>query len=264
MGKYSPLYCLRLEHDYYVDKRCRSIHVQVNSSSVDLLRRRGLIFKQTGVNEWCVLSTCLGQPYVGEDVLLLDLYLSDPAFAYYTEWKDYSPAKMYNLNLPNANSEFTAIVNGETKKLDIGSKFCTAKLKLNNDQFKGKTVENTLKFHSKKAHWEYVLIPRGEHLQPDKELTIVEKAGKIQFSKPAKKMYGNREAWFVKSEEALPLFDYYHYNLSVVTVATPPEVLITLPYPVPGRFLKSKAELMEEAGSPPRTAMIREVCYYEL
>lgn len=52
MGTYRPLYSLRVEHDYYDNLACRALAFRLKAGGVDLCRRRGLLFRQTAVNEF--------------------------------------------------------------------------------------------------------------------------------------------------------------------------------------------------------------------
>lgn len=58
MGTYRPLYSLRVEHDYYDNLACRALAFRLKAGGVDLCRRRGLLFRQTAVNEWTLLYDC--------------------------------------------------------------------------------------------------------------------------------------------------------------------------------------------------------------
>lgn len=58
MDTYRPLYSLRVEHDYYDNLACRALAFRLKASGVDLCRRRGLLFRQTAVNEWTLLYDC--------------------------------------------------------------------------------------------------------------------------------------------------------------------------------------------------------------
>lgn len=54
MGTYRPLYSLRVELFCF----CRTLALRLKAGGVDLCRRRGLLFRQTAVNELTLLYDC--------------------------------------------------------------------------------------------------------------------------------------------------------------------------------------------------------------
>ena len=55
MGTYRPLYNIRIEHEYFDGNICRAMQCRISPSGQALCHRRGLLFRQTGTNEWTIL-----------------------------------------------------------------------------------------------------------------------------------------------------------------------------------------------------------------
>lgn len=104
MGTYRPLYSLRVEHDYYDNLACRALAFRLKAGGVDLCRRRGLLFRQTAVNEWTLLYDCDSAGVdTSSDKVEAEFCITDPAFVLFTDWAALRPENAYTLELP-ANS----------------------------------------------------------------------------------------------------------------------------------------------------------------
>ncbi|MBM6669920.1 hypothetical protein H6B14_03935 [Phocaeicola coprophilus] len=96
MGTYRPLYSLRVEHDYYDNLACRALAFRLKASGVDLCRRRGLLFRQTAVNEWTLLYDCDSAGVdTSSDKVEAELCITDPAFVLFTDWAALRPENAY-------------------------------------------------------------------------------------------------------------------------------------------------------------------------
>ena len=94
MGTYRPLYSLRVEHDYYDNLACRALAFRLKAGGVDLCRRRGLLFRQTAVNEWTLLYDCDSAGVdTSSDKVEAELCITDPAFVLFTDWAALRPRK---------------------------------------------------------------------------------------------------------------------------------------------------------------------------
>ena len=101
MSSYSPLYTLSIRHGYFDDSLCRAFSCTPAPSGQELMRRRGLLFRQTDAGSWTVLCDTAGSgPDTGTDVLELDLAITDPQFVLYTLWENFCPTAAYSLALP--------------------------------------------------------------------------------------------------------------------------------------------------------------------
>ena len=101
MGTYRPLYSLRVEHDYYDNLACRALAFRLKAGGVDLCRRRGLLFRQTAVNEWTLLYDCDSAGVdTSSDKVEAELCITDPAFVLFTDWAALRPENAYTLELP--------------------------------------------------------------------------------------------------------------------------------------------------------------------
>lgn len=98
MGTYRPLYSLRVEHDYYDNLACRALAFRLKAGGVDLCRRRGLLFRQTAVNEWTLLYDCDSAGVdTSSDKVEAELCITDPAFVLFTDWAALRPENAYTL-----------------------------------------------------------------------------------------------------------------------------------------------------------------------
>ena len=101
MGTYRPLYNIRIEHEYFDGNICRAMQCRISPSGQALCHRRGLLFRQTGTNEWTILYDDAGAGVdTLSDVLALELVMADPAFVLYTQWNGFQPSSAYRLELP--------------------------------------------------------------------------------------------------------------------------------------------------------------------
>lgn len=98
MGTYRPLYNIRIEHEYFDGNICRAMQCRISPSGQALCHRRGLLFRQTGTNEWTILYDDAGAGVdTLSDVLALELVMADPAFVLYTQWNGFQPSSAYRL-----------------------------------------------------------------------------------------------------------------------------------------------------------------------
>lgn len=258
MGKYDVLYRLKLEHEYYSDKICRGIDVRVEPSTVKLLQCRGIIFKQTAVNEWCLLGDCsMGIPYAKTDKFLFNLYLTDPSFLNYTKWTDFHPNNLYFLSLPTSHSEFINALRKEEGKKKINSGFCIANLQFNCNSFNDQadTSENILSFQTNEVTWEYEFVNRNLMLGSHYKFKLTEENAKVEFS-----AIDEESSYLIrfKSKNPIKMAESYDYHISLRDEKTNAKLLEEIPFPVPGQFMDFNENTAGEAG----VETIRQVCYF--
>lgn len=249
MNEYRPIYSLSIEHDYYMDKACRSIDIRVSPPGVELMRRRGLLFRQMAINEWAILSGKTNASMDTDiDVLTFDMYLSDPTFVLFTEWQAFEPQKAYSLHLPMASPETVFEISG---KRGIGSGFCRAQLHFTKEM----STHDTLVFHAKKQYWEYFFVARNEHLGNGGRLTLKEAKGELAFSTFEPVELLGRKAWRTISAEPVALRERYGYSLSLFEEM--PDAACShivrmknLPHPVAGSHLGGQ------------DGFLRQICYF--
>lgn len=263
MGNYRPLYHIRIEHEYFDGNICRAMQCRLSSAGQTLCRRRGLLFRQTGTNEWTILYDNAGAGVdTLSDVLALELVLTDPDFVLYTYWNGFQLSSAYLLELPSGQDapEAADAIVEQADKRQIGTGFCTVQLRLTEKIFsdaKAETPETVrLQFHVPEYLWEYLFVPRGgERISPEK-LRLEESGGKLTF-KPFETVteYG-REMLRTVSTDKIPLREQYKYRLRLITVTgegdnRPKQVLLRqVEPPKPGVFLNDDRE------------SIRKICYF--
>lgn len=176
MGTYRPLYNIRIEHEYFDGNICRAMQCRISPSGQALCHRRGLLFRQTGTNEWTILYDDAGAGVdTLSDVLALELVMADPAFVLYTQWNGFQPSSAYRLELPVGQEtlEATGAIVEQSANRQIGKGFCTVLLRLTEEVFssaKAGTPETAcLQFHVPEYRWEYLFVSRGgEKFSPEK------------------------------------------------------------------------------------------------
>ncbi len=256
------MYTLRVEHDYFDGGVCRAIGCGVSPEGAELWRRRGLLFRQTGGNEWAVVfDDAGGGVNAGRDTLLLELHITDPGFVLYTEWADFQPTAAYLLALHDAEDgavEATESIQRIGSKRRIGAGFCTVSLSLTDDLVEaaraGKPKGCRLLFHAPVRRWEYLFFQRdGGRPEPEK-LRLEETGGKLTFPAfEAVNEYGLDGVRAV-SEEAVPMREHDGFRLRLTSVkggdSRPKQVLLKhLQAPEPGRYLS------------PDPQRLRQVCF---
>lgn len=261
--KYSTLYRLKIEHEYYINKVCRSIDVRPTPSTLDLLRRRGLVFRQTEENEWCLLGDCdKASLFIEENEFLFDMYLLDPLFVYYTQWEDLKLNFLYDLTLPILkNGNFIDNVRLNDNKRKVGSGFCLASLRFNRSylgEMPDNIFDNILKFQAKEVLWEYVFINRSNYdllLGMPMGLKLVEQNGIIDFSF----VDGNLYIYRFKSSKPIKISECYDCQISLINEDTKKELLNDIPFPTPGKFMNLNIESANKGETDIDT--IQQVCY---
>lgn len=265
MSNYRLLYRLRIEHDYFVRALHPIVQLKVVASTADLMKRRGLIFKQTDINEWCVIScNSNAEIDIQPDVFILEMSISDPAFFHYTEWASFDPSSLYYLSLPTIETDVTKAIKKEKKrekekenegieknekKRRINSGFCTIDLHFSKAILEGDPITNTLMFHSKELYWEYFFIARNEEYLNEKEIVLKEAKGEVAFSNfNVTEIYGHKALCF-RSESKLKLADIYNLHFSLLELSpnssnTRKVLIRSVAHPVVGRFIAKRTDTL--------------------
>lgn len=250
MDEYCTLYTLGFEHSYNLKKKCQAIDVQINQVSLLIMKRRGLLFRQTKANEWSVFckKADLGK-FDESDVILLNLYISDPTFLLYTEWETFDPIKMYGLTLPvnGGEKDATKLIVKTNKKQGVGWGFCLAELHLS--ALRNLNVENILQFKAKEAFWEYLFISRCNQLPDKTNLKIKEDSNQLLFGTFDCVDFLGTRALRVKSTVVVPMCECYSYVFKLIEdkdSVTTNTILSELPCPKPGTFQSEEKNILRQ------------------
>lgn len=262
MESYHPLYRIIVKHEYFEGKQCSFLQCSLSPQGMLLARQRGLLFRQVMANEWEVLYDAEGAGVdTLNDVLELELSITDCNFVLYTDWKNFNPSISYVLELPLSAEEsdaVSAICPAEGKR-KIGSPFCTIRLHLTEklvQSAKAKTPEVcTLHFHTPTLYWEYIFVPHNEDDNESAgDLLLEDTTGKITFCPLYKTQAYGREVWRTKSVEGIPLRSVFGCRLRLV---------------VKNEKSLSKRLLLRQVRTPElgrfqseRLDCLRQVCYY--
>lgn len=220
MSSYSPLYTLSIRHGYFDDGLCRAFSCTPAPSGQELMRRRGLLFRQTDAGSWTVLCDTAGSgPDTGTDVLELDLAITDPQFVLYTLWENFRPTAAYSLALPlpeDGTADGTKTMTESAAARQIGRGLCTVSLRLTEemwqDALKGHPQDCTLLFTPKACRWEYRLDFRKDTIRPSGQLMLEERSGRLTFP-PFVRTEGG--VFRTVSEESLPMHVRYDIDLKL-------------------------------------------------
>lgn len=254
METYRILYRIKVAHDYFNTGPCNAITLRLTPQGEALARRRGLLFRQTAANEWTLLSCA--DP-AEDEMLTLDLCMTDAHFPLYTEWDGFQPSAAYTLELPKqeADIEVATTISLSGKKRAIGSGICTISLRLTADMAEaakeGKPMQATIHFRAPSMQWEYLFIPRGEETAT--ALRLEDTTGTVEFSEIEPFAAYGRSCHRTVSKASVPMRQAYGCKLRLVAQdkGKPPRTLLPhVPVPEPGRFYDA------EQGN------LRQVCYY--
>lgn len=256
MENYGILYRIRAVHDYLDGNPYTSLQCRLTPQGEELAHRRGLLFRQTAAGEWTLFSDNLPAE---DDVLMLDLFLTDPKFMLYTAWDGFHPSAAYCLELPAAEEEADAetVILPTDKKCGIGRGFCTATLRMTKELLEaakaGKPMQATIRFRAPSLQWEYVFFPRGEADVPCSRMSLEDAAGKVEFSAFKEYEAYGRTAIRTISKSLIPMRLGYGCKLRLTAQDEGRQKRILLrqvPPPEPGRFT--------DTGK----GVLRQVCYY--
>ena len=259
MEKYTLLYSFRIEHDYFAGGRCTALSCALTPQAQQLLRRRGMIFRQLDVNEWGLYF--LNEPDTAADQLELTLGLTDRSFPYYTVWTDFVPSAAYALHLPlegkkTKAAEGSGLMEKTANVRPIGQGLCAVTLRLTSDMLKhavaGQPLADVLHFGSRAVKWEYIFLSRTEGADGG-TLHLEDDAGSLTFTAAKRCDYRGASGWSITSKTPVPMRQHYDCRLRLVVRAkdTPVRQLLSaVEPPVMGRFPDAPAQVM------------RQICYY--
>lgn len=262
MENYRPLYRIAVAHDYFDGQPCTAIGCRLSPQGAELARQRGLLFRQTAANEWVVLYDSNGAgPDTENDVLTLEISLSDPAFPLYTEWKDFRPSAAHVLELPQAEENMdaaTAIRRAGDGKRKPGTPFCTVLLRLTEQLPEAAETDRPkgalLRFHAPSVQWECLFLSHGEGSASPGTPALEDTAGKVEFSAFEECEAYGRKAWRTVSKARIPMRTSYGCRLRLVAQTGGRQqkriLLSRISPPEPGRYQSGQ------------DGTIRQVCYF--
>ena len=252
MENYRILYRIRNEHDYFDSKKCSAVQCFLTPQGQDLLQRRGMIFRQTDVNEWTLLYN--SEPDADNDILNFNLSLTDPNFFSYTEWKEFSPSAVYSLDLPYSKKMLDAatVIRKTENPRRIGQGFCVVTLKLTEKMLKsaasGKPITSVIHFCALSVKWEYVFIPRVDDVVSG-NLSLDDDADILKFSSFKKcEIYG-KSAWQTETAKPVPMRYAYSCKLRLMAHENGKQARILLSKvdpPVIGQYRDAPGDVLRQ------------------
>lgn len=253
MSSHSPLYTLSIRHGYFDDTFCRAFSCTPTPSGQELMRRRGLLFRQSYAGSWTVLCDTAGsEPDTGTDVLELDLVITDPLFVLYTLWEEFRPTATYTLALPlpeEGPADGTKVITESAAARQIGRGFCTIGLRLTEDMWqdalKGHPQSCTLLFVPRACRWEYLLNFRKSAFRPSGQFMLEERIGRVTFPPFTQTADG---VFRTVSEESVPMHVHYDIDMRLTCQQENSKRRQTLmrhiPPPDPGAYLNAEPGIL--------------------
>ncbi|TAJ12200.1 hypothetical protein DMA11_13700 [Marinilabiliaceae bacterium JC017] len=268
MSKYTEIYRIILNHDFFEKNQCRGVNITPDEESLNYLYNLGLFFKRISVNEWGLfvqkdelqkekLLLWLEKDY---NTLGFNIEVCESDFFLFTDWPGYSPKQFY-LFMPGSEAEELLVSSGKLrygvipeenvilpkqKAIRKIHKRIIGLLKLS---FSKKILDKfwqdegnqsyriMIQFHSLKVFWEFVLIPRN--YSEDQSLMIKEATESLQFTELEKKMLlSKQQAYRGLSSDLIPLKERYDYKVQVWETKKTGKRLIAaeVPLPMAGEF----------------------------
>ena len=200
MNEIKVLIKWRIVHGYYSGGICRGIELSPTCQTMELLRRRGVMFRKFAENEWGILGTD-ETVWNEEDEIVLERKITDGLFLYVTE-----------------NPE-------DFQQIAIGAGMM------------GPEQENILNFEVKALKWEYIFIPREG--QVERQIELLETSGLLHFSVMEKVVELGKAAWRTVTEEKVAFRENYDYQFRLIERKVLGNRVLNknLVFPRPGQFI---------------------------
>ena len=254
---YKKVFEICLKHEYFTGDVCAGVQLDVCASTLTLMRRRGLIFREAEVNKWCFVADCVGGE-VDElsDIFTLEMRATDPAFISYTDWEGYNPAKTYLLELPydSHNIDIVAEMNKNQIKR-VGAVICLINVRLSKRMFElareGREMTQTLVFHNPIKYWEYLFVPRSK--TGDKKIKVEETKGLVNFEMVTQMHLDIFDSLVYRaiSTTLIPLKECYDYQISLKEVVREEPLMVRtlirdLPLPRMGQIMSGNNNVIQQ------------------
>lgn len=100
MSRFIAIAGIRLEHDYYTPPINSYFSLMPTSQTDELMKRRGVLFRQTAINEWQWLVEEKNAGFMESDILEVSIIVDDPDFLRkILVKKGYDPRLLYQIRL---------------------------------------------------------------------------------------------------------------------------------------------------------------------
>lgn len=216
METYTLLLQLKLEHDYYPDKRCRAIVLQPTAQCRRWLNNRQLVWHGQEA-EWNLIGkkeVCFDR----EESLEIELIAGHEHFFYFTQWSDECTGKQFRLQIEDKQTEWplpssatTFHPSGQPKKLGV----VTVPLSLLPPPAKERKPQLfTFTFKAPELYWEYLFIPRNGETR--RQVELIDDAGLITFTALQPDVAHGKEGWRCSSEQAIAVRESYPFRLRLI------------------------------------------------
>lgn len=253
MNRFTAIAGIRLEHDYYTPPVNNRLSLLPTSQTVELMKRRGVFFRQIARNEWQWLADENNSGFMADDILELSLIVDDPEFIRKISVKgDYDPNKLYQIRL------------GKEYIIDFRSSMLSNKTKRRGELCRIEWLPikpdrmYTIKFTTCSYYWEFLLVFKNKTDQED----LKQKYYIIEINTPNKpfvfrtsekyndRMLGNVDR--IISEVKIEAKEHYDFTLTLYECSsddTKRRVISKfIPIPQLGKYITSPE-------------ILREVCY---
>lgn len=218
MDTFKIIFRISLMHDFYKDRKCRGIDMNLTDETRQLFNRRGILFRAIGIGEWALISVNDPSPDISDELSLV-LKVRDSDFFYYTESSD-------------------VLKNISRGKIVIPF------------QFAG-TDNMVLYFQARKVYWVYKFISRRKNEERKLEIKSTDK----NFTFKKVEFIEKENSYYCCSETKIRLKESYDFRLSLTENislggdlhTTETKVLISgMPFPKPGRIYTDDIHCIQE------------------
>ena len=189
MDKYVVIANIKVIHEFFEDGICPMLDISMNSGTKELLYRRQILLKRTGISLWVLLCSQEAQ-FANGDKVSLDFIYDDPRFIIYTAGK-YEMMED-DKQKPDFNVVYSVDIELSTslpKDIDVY-------------------------FKANEAYWKYILIPRSG-VENSKRLELTETTGMLKFREAENDKTMKQEARTFISQKPVPMRNHYPYNIKL-------------------------------------------------
>jgi len=242
MSGYTIIWELKIRHGYYANERNPGFLVKPTHSTEQLMKRRGIIFKQRDVGCWTLIgpdSTIFAE----DDVLEMNVYANDPHFPYVTELP--GNCRLVKVNGTEGYPLDPSGMESQEPKVDPGVimkiAFSPAS-KPERDQ--APLYTNEIAFKSVEQYLEYIILFRDR--QDNRTLVLEDLSGKETFLSAEKFELEGMPGTRIQSTRKITISQDLRIQLRLAEkIGTHVRVISReLPLPTPGVFMNTSSDML--------------------
>lgn len=230
------LWRLRIRHDYFRKGAVEGITVCLSAESRLILSRRGLLWRETGIGEWSLVSLD-GNDLDNSDRIEVELRLKDKMLTYITDWDWSLSGECYQLEVTGEDRVVEMRTHPGIKIKSGHQAMFRLVFSMGNANKGLLPCSIELVFCSFHKYWEYVFVPRDDNAS--RTLRLEETKQMISFGECQPMEFMGRPVLQCRSTEKIKMEDRPDYTLRLWEhfPMGKRELLRGIPFPRPGMFL---------------------------